>query len=81
MWYYQPIAEFCVYALGFLAVYVVPSVIAHHRDARHATLISALNVLLGWTILGWAAAFLWACLSQPNPGPSASEEAPALPAR
>lgn len=82
MWYYQSVAEFVVYALGFLAVYVVPAVLALHRDTRHAMLISTLNVLLGWTLLGWAVAFLWACLDQPaDPGPSASAEEPASSAR
>lgn len=62
MWYYQPIAEFAVYLVGFVIVYVTPSILALYRDTRHSMLIAAFNVLLGWTVIGWAAAFLLACL-------------------
>lgn len=79
MWYYQPIAEFAVYFVGFVIVYVAPAALALYRDTRHAMLIAAFNVLLGWTIVGWAAAFLLACLLPVarHQGRDASEEAPA----
>ena len=42
-----------------LAIYVVPAAVALSRrhPQRHA--ISAINVLLGWTLVGWAATLLW----------------------
>ncbi|MBE7220434.1 MAG: superinfection immunity protein [Caulobacteraceae bacterium] len=50
-------------SLGFFvaaAIYAAPSVIAVLRARRHWPLVVALNVLLGWTILGWAVALAMA---------------------
>ena len=38
----------------------MPLIIAVARKHRFATAIGLLNVLLGWTILGWLAALIWA---------------------
>ena len=43
-----------------LAIYFVPSVIASMRHAKHSDGIVALNFFLGWTVLGWIAAMIWA---------------------
>ena len=43
-----------------LAIYFVPSIIASVRHAKHSDGIVALNFFLGWTILGWLAAMIWA---------------------
>jgi hypothetical protein len=43
------------------AVYLLPSAIALLWRRRSEHLILALNVLLGWTLIGWVAAFIWAC--------------------
>ncbi|NTU54216.1 MAG: superinfection immunity protein [Chlorobiaceae bacterium] len=47
------------------AFYFVPSLIAWSRRHRSLPAIIALNVLLGWTGLGWIGAFVWA-LSWPG---------------
>lgn len=50
-------------SLGFFvaaAIYAAPSVIAVLRARPRWPLVVALNVLLGWTILGWAAALAMA---------------------
>lgn len=43
-----------------LAVYFIPTFIAHHRDHRNVLAIGALNVLFGWTGIGWGVALIWA---------------------
>ncbi|TNH76724.1 hypothetical protein CF141_07035 [Aeromonas hydrophila] len=47
--------------LAFIViVYFLPLFIAVLRKHRNATAISALNLLLGWTVLGWIGSFVWA---------------------
>lgn len=46
-----------VFAL--IMLYFVPSFIATLRLHHNAVAITALNLLLGWTVLGWLAAFIW----------------------
>lgn len=43
-----------------IAVYLVPSWIAFTRGHQNAGSILLLNLLLGWTVLGWIAALGWA---------------------
>lgn len=47
-------------------LYFIPSVVAWKRNHPQKTPIIALNVLLGWTLLGWVGALVWS-LSTPNP--------------
>lgn len=47
------------------AFYFVPSLIAWSRKHRSLPAIIALNILLGWTGLGWIGAFVWS-LSWPG---------------
>jgi multisubunit Na+/H+ antiporter MnhB subunit len=48
--------------LGLLAVlYMLPTIIAYQRHHNNKLAITMLNVLLGWTLLGWIAALVWAC--------------------
>ena len=39
--------------------YFVPSIIAFNRQHHNWAAILALNLLLGWTGLGWVAALVW----------------------
>ena len=43
-----------------LAVYVLPSIVAGSRHKRNPGAIVALNLLAGWTVVGWVAALVWA---------------------
>lgn len=43
-----------------IGLYILPCVIAHHREHHNATAITILNITLGWTALGWLAALIWA---------------------
>ena len=50
-------------ALGYLAallLYLAPAIIADMRKREDALAITVVNVLLGWTIVGWVAALVWA---------------------
>ena len=62
------IAELLIIIVG--AVYVVPSVIAVWRDHPSKISIILLNLLLGWTLLGWVGALVWALTPPPTPPPN-----------
>ncbi len=49
------------------SIYLVPTFVADGRQHRRLLAIAVLNVLLGWTLLGWAAALVWACTSNVKP--------------
>jgi T4 superinfection immunity protein len=42
-----------------LVSYFLPAVIASCRGHHNQGAIFALNLLLGWTLLGWVAALVW----------------------
>jgi hypothetical protein len=47
--------------LGFGFVwYFLPAIIAFARSKRDATAILLLNLFLGWTVIGWVVALVWA---------------------
>jgi hypothetical protein len=54
----------------FCALYILPSFIAFKRRHHNRAAILGLNILLGWTVLGWVAAFVWA-LTAVQPAKSA----------
>ena len=50
---------FHFFGFGFL-FYFFPSIIAFARSKRDATSIFLLNLFLGWTLIGWVVALIWA---------------------
>jgi len=40
-------------------IYLLPAIIAAKRHHNNEGAIVSLNILLGWTFLGWVAAFVW----------------------
>ena len=42
-------------------IYFVPAIVAIYRIRRTRVAISVTNLLLGWTLIGWVVAFIWAC--------------------
>lgn len=42
-----------------LLLYFLPGIVAGRRDHTNANAIFALNLLLGWTLLGWVIALVW----------------------
>lgn len=47
--------------LGIL-LYFLPAIIGRHK--RDAAGIFLVNLLLGWTVIGWVIALIWACTSE-----------------
>jgi len=46
----------------YIAVYMAPAITAYIRKKKNLMPIFLLNLLLGWTILGWVLALVWACM-------------------
>ena len=58
---------FFVPILGFgFVLYFLPAIIGFARSKRDAGAILVLNLLLGWTAIGWVIALVWA-LKQDTP--------------
>ncbi len=51
---------FWLYVVSAVVVYCIPSYIAHERRDPHFKAILLVNLLLGWTIIGWFAALIMA---------------------
>lgn len=50
--------------VGLLPVYFLPWLIAVWRSHRNAAPIFLLNLFLGWALVGWVGALVWAMLAQ-----------------
>jgi hypothetical protein len=49
--------------VGFwFVMYFLPSIIAIARNKRDVTAILLLNLFLGWTMIGWVVALVWAVM-------------------
>ncbi len=46
--------------LAAVSFYLAPSIMADANERDDALAITLFNVLLGWTVIGWIAAFMWA---------------------
>lgn len=49
-----------------LFLYFLPTYLAYKHEHHNTVAIFALNLLLGWTVLGWIAALVWALTRPPN---------------
>lgn len=47
----------------FIAAYLTPTIVAAARGHQNLMAIAALNILLGWTFVGWVVAFVWSLTS------------------
>jgi hypothetical protein len=43
-----------------LAMYFVPWIVANHRRHHNQVALFCLNLFLGWTLIGWVVALVWA---------------------
>jgi hypothetical protein len=43
-----------------LVIYFLPTIVAGRYRHRNSSAIGALNLFLGWTLLGWVVALVWA---------------------
>lgn len=46
-----------------IILYFVPTAIALMRGHRQALAIGALNLFLGWTLLGWVGSLVWSLMN------------------
>jgi len=51
-----------IYGTAFVTLYCTPSIVAFYRAKPARLGIAFLNLLAGWTVIGWMAAFIWACV-------------------
>ena len=47
------------------AVYFVPTIVAKLRNHHNTVAIFLVNLFLGWSLLGWVAALVWAVVKPP----------------
>jgi hypothetical protein len=59
-------AEIVLVLLVFVVPYFIPTIIAATRHKQNTGAIFALNLFLGWTVIGWVVSLVWA-LVQDNP--------------
>ena len=50
-----------------LLIYFLPAFIATAKKKQNSTAITILNLFLGWTILGWIIALVWAATVDIHP--------------
>jgi Superinfection immunity protein len=48
-----------IFGFGFV-MYFLPTILAFARNKRDTTSILLLNFFLGWTMIGWVVALVWA---------------------
>jgi hypothetical protein len=61
---------------AILAVYFIPSLVARNRNHPSALAIFVLNLLLGWSLIAWVVALVWAFSGPPGQVPRQSFGAP-----
>jgi Superinfection immunity protein len=49
-----------IIVLVILGLYVTPTIVALDRKHRQTGPIAAVNLLLGWSLVGWVVALAWA---------------------
>jgi hypothetical protein len=61
---YRPWWLYLFYGVLIAAVYVVPSVVAWDRKVANAGSVYVVNLLLGWSFVGWVVALAMAVRSR-----------------
>jgi hypothetical protein len=51
------------FAVVLIWLWLAPAHVAYHRHHRNRQAILALDFFLGWTVIGWVAALVWALTS------------------
>lgn len=62
--------DMTVFTIAFAVlaiVYFIPTAVAVSRGHHQMPAIVAMNILLGWTLLGWIAALIWALTAVRQP--------------
>jgi len=63
------------FLLAFVAMYFAPAIIAVVMKHPHAALIVIVDLLFGWTVLGWIGCFIWAFI-RPSPSTAVPSQPP-----
>lgn len=66
---------FIACVVGGLLLYFLPALIGGSK--RNATAIFLLNLLLGWSLVGWVVALVWATKKEDEPTRVVVQQAPA----
>jgi len=61
------ILVFLVVAVVGLGIYFVPTIIAFARKKSNKVAIFALNLFLGWSLVGWVVSLVWALSEDQRP--------------
>jgi hypothetical protein len=59
-----------IIVLGAMGVYFLPTIGAFIKSHHNAGAILVLNLFLGWTLIGWVAALVWATTRSQAPSSS-----------
>jgi len=59
-----------VFFIVAVSVYFIPTIVAKVRNHHNTMAIFLLNLFLGWSLLGWVAALVWAVIKPPPSGDS-----------
>ncbi len=62
---------FFIFGIG-IAIYFIPTIIASGRSHPNAVAICVLNLVGGWTAIGWIAALVWSFTTPVRPAVSAA---------
>jgi len=63
--------EALISLIAVMLVYFLPAIIAAFRRHHNGAAIALLDLLLGWTVLGWIAALIWS-VTRTEPGAAQS---------
>lgn len=58
---------YVIFAILFSNIYLLPTICAWNRRHRNDRAIFVLNLLLGWTLIGWILAMVWAWTDNVRP--------------
>jgi hypothetical protein len=53
-----------------LILYLLPTLIAFGREHPRRGEIAVVNIVVGWTLIGWIIVFLWAALGRTEAQPA-----------
>jgi hypothetical protein len=62
----NPFLGFLILAI-LLGLYFLPTIVALNRDVLNKWSVLVINLLLGWTLIGWAVALAMAVRTQREP--------------
>lgn len=61
---------------SLIVLYFLPTIISERRGKVNRNAIFALNLLAGWTFVGWVIALVWALTYSPDDVPMISKDSP-----